>query len=145
MNNKFGDCCNCPALIDGRFFTRYDDRIEIDLELMKKNNITDSLALRKYLIDNASSIIDSNIKDIETNYKCNYNKPNQDQSAAPINTSYYVSGPYSDPTETLAPFDSLSNKLSGNAVPIDVNSNIPASKIALPMPTVERVGRQLKQ
>jgi len=144
MNNKFGDCCNCPALVDGRFFTRYDDRIEIDLEIMKKNNITDSLALRKYLIENGSKIIDSNIKNIETSHKCNYNKP-VDQPTAPINTGYYVSGPYSDPTETLAPFDSLSNSLIGNAVPIDVNSNVPDSKIELPMASVERGNRQLKQ
>jgi len=105
MNNKFGDCCNCPALVDGRFFTRYDDRIELDLELMKKNNITDSLVFRKYLIDNASNLIDSNISTIETNYKCNYNKP-VDQPVAPINSGYYVSGPLSDPSDTLAPFDS---------------------------------------
>ena len=26
MNSKFGECCNCPALVDGRFFTEYRDR-----------------------------------------------------------------------------------------------------------------------
>jgi hypothetical protein len=108
MNNKFGDCCNCPAMVDGRFFTRYDDRIELDLELMKKNNISDSLVFRKYLIENASSLIDSNIKSIESSYKCNYNKP-ADQPAVPINAGFYVSGPLSDPTDTLAPFDSIAN------------------------------------
>jgi len=124
MNNKFGECCNCPALVDGRFFTRYDDRIEIDLELMKKNNISDSLTLRKYLIDNASKLIDSNIKSIESVYKCNYNKP-VDQPATSINNGYYVSGSLSDPSETLAPFDSLSNNLNNNP-PSIINNNMPA-------------------
>ena len=90
MNNKFGDCCNCPALVDGRFFTRYDDRIGLNIELMKKNTITDSLALRKYLIDNGANMIDSNIKNIEKTHKCNYNKK-EETPVAPINTSYYMS------------------------------------------------------
>jgi len=137
MNNKFGDCCNCPALVDGRFFTRYDDRIELDLEIMKNNNITDSLALRKFLIENGSNLINSNIKNIETSHKCNYNKP-VDQQVAPINTSYFVSGPQNDPNDKLAPFDSLSNSLSGNVVSVDLNSNVPPSKIVLPNTSYNR-------
>ena len=134
MNNKFGDCCNCPAMVDGRFLTRYDDRIELNLEIMKKNNITDSLVLRKYLIENASNLIDSNIKNIETTHKCIYNKP-VDHPMVPINSGYYVSGPLSNPVEILAPFDSLSNSSpSSGLVPIN-----------LPMASVERIGSQLKQ
>ena len=106
MNNKFGECCDCPALIDGRFFTEYRDRDGVQFDLMKKNNITDSLVFRKYLIENASSLIESNIKSIEKTHKCNYNKP-IDAPAAPINNSYYVSGPFSDPNITLAPFNSM--------------------------------------
>jgi hypothetical protein len=124
MNNKFGDCCNCPALVDGRFLTRYDDRIEIDLELMKKNNITDSLVLRKYLIDNGAKLIESNIKDIEKTHKCNYNKK-EDTPVAPINSSYYIGTPFSDPTITYAPFDNLSNTLVNNTAPVSINSDIP--------------------
>lgn len=114
MNNKFGDCCNCPAMVDGRFFTRYDDRIELDIEIMKKNNISDSLALRKYLIDNGSKVIDSNIKNLESSHKCKYDKP-LNQPAVPINSGYYISGPLSDPTLTLAPFDSLNDNNSPSA------------------------------
>jgi hypothetical protein len=109
MNNKFGECCNCPVLEDGRYFTRYDDRIELDLEIMKKNNITDSLALRKYLIDNASNIIDSNIKTIETSYKCNYNNKQPSQSYGDISNGYFINNELSSPSEKLAPFDSLNN------------------------------------
>ena len=134
MNNKFGDCCNCPALVDGRFFTRFDDRIEVDLELMKKNNITDSLTFRKFLIDNGSNLIDSNIKNIEDNYKCNYNKK-QETPIASINTSYYVGSPFNDPTVNLAPFDSLSNPLGKNSEPISVNNIIPQPPMRLPVPS----------
>ena len=126
MNNKFGDCCNCPALVDGRFFTRYDDRIELELELMKKNNISDSLSLRKFLIDNGSNLIDSNIKNIEKTHKCNYNNK-QETPVAPINNGYYIGVPFNDPTITLAPFDNLSNPLIKNAEPISVNNNVPQS------------------
>ena len=108
MNNKFGDCCDCPALVDGRFFTEYRDRDGLQFDLMKKNNITDSLVFRKYLIENASSLIDSNIKSIEKTHKCNYNKP-VDSPSAPINTSYYVGSAFSDPKITLAPFNSIGN------------------------------------
>lgn len=130
MNNKFGDCCNCPPMVDGRFFTRYDDRIELNLEIMKKNNITDGLVLRKYLIDNASNIMNNNITSIEAAYKCNYTKQ-PDVPYGTINTGYFVSGPLSDPTITLAPFDSLSNS--------------PSVAITLPMATTERSVNQLKQ
>jgi hypothetical protein len=104
MNNKFGECCNCPALVDGRFLTRFDDRIGLNIEIMKKNNMNDSLTLRKYLIDNGASIIDSNIKNIEKTHKCNYNKK-EESPVAPINTSYYIGAPFNDPTLKLAPFD----------------------------------------
>jgi hypothetical protein len=134
MNNKFGECCNCPALVDGRFLTRYDDRIELDLEIMKKNNITDSLALRKFLIDNGANMIDSNIKSIEKSHKCNYNKK-QDTPIAPINTSHYIGTAFNDPTLNLAPFDSLSNPLISNQIPVPVNNDIPPSTIKIPVPS----------
>lgn len=134
MNNKFGECCNCPALVDGRFLTRYDDRIELDLEIMKKNNITDSLALRKFLIENGANMIDSNIKSIEKSHKCNYNKK-QDTPIAPINTSHYIGNAFNDPTLSLAPFDSLSNPLINNPQPVPVNNNIPPSTFKIPVPS----------
>ncbi|NDH69032.1 MAG: hypothetical protein EBY22_14235, partial [Gammaproteobacteria bacterium] len=137
MNNKFGECCDCPALIDGRFFTRYDDRIELDLELMKKNNITDSLTFRKFLIDNGASLIDSNIKNIEKTHKCKYNKK-EESPIAPINTSQYIGTQFNDPSLKLAPFDTLSNPLISNQQPITVNNDIPPSPINLPNSRVSK-------
>ena len=91
MNSKFGDCCNCPALVDGRFFTEFRDRDYLQFNLMKQNNITNSNDFRNYLISNGANLIASNISNIETNYKCNYNKP-RDQTTLAIDTSKYVSG-----------------------------------------------------
>ena len=92
MNSKFGDCCNCPALTDGRFFTEFRDRDYLQFNLMKQNNITDSNTFRNYLISNGASLISSNIGNIETNYKCKYNKPT-DQSTIPIDTSKFLTVP----------------------------------------------------
>ena len=75
MNSKFGECCNCPALVDGRFFTNWRDRDDLQYNIMKQNNLSNSNQFRDYLITNAANIISSNIKDIEKNYKCNYNTP----------------------------------------------------------------------
>lgn len=75
MNSKFGECCNCPALVDGRFFTNFRDRDDLQYNIMKQNNLSNSNQFRDYLIANANNIISSNIKDIEKNYKCNYNTP----------------------------------------------------------------------
>jgi hypothetical protein len=92
MNSKFGDCCNCPALVDGRFFTEFRDRDYLQFNLMKQNNITNSNDFRNFLISNANNLISSNIGNIETNYKCNYNKPT-DQSTMSADTSKYLTVP----------------------------------------------------
>ena len=76
MNSKFGDCCNCPALVDGRFFTEFRDRDALQFNIMKQNNITNNNEFRNYLISNGANMISSNIKNLENNYKCNYNSPN---------------------------------------------------------------------
>jgi hypothetical protein len=132
MNNKFGDCCNCPPLSDGRFLTRYDDRIELDLEIMKKNNIGNSLELRKYLIDNASNLIDSNIKNIEKSNKCNYNKP-ADQPYGAINNGYYVGETLSNPADTMYPFNTLSDASNSFSPSTSMNQfgNLPVGSVNL--------------
>ena len=92
MNSKFGECCNCPALVDGRFFTEFRDRDYLQFNLMKENNITNSNDFRNYLISNATNLISSNIGNIESNYKCKYNKPT-DQSNMSADTSKYLTVP----------------------------------------------------
>ena len=95
MNSKFGDCCNCPALIDARFFTEYRDRDELQFNIMKTNNITNSNDFRNYLIANGTNLIASNTKVLEDNYKCNYDKANSVNNSTPsssINAGKYING-----------------------------------------------------
>jgi len=116
MNSKFGDCCNCPALVDGRFFTEFRDRDALQFNIMKQNNITNNNDFRNYLITNATSLISSNIGNIENNYKCKYNNQGN-QFTLPINSSQniYVSAPtssevdgYSEPISmTVGKFNNI--------------------------------------
>ena len=103
MNSKFGECCNCPALVDGRFFTNFRDRDDLQYNIMKQNNLSNSNQFRDYLISNASNIISSNIKDIEKNYKCNYNTPTN-QTVISADNGGYVNGPLNDPSDNKGVF-----------------------------------------
>ena len=67
MNSKFGECCNCPALESGRFFTEYRDRDALQFNIMKANNLTNSNQFRDYLIKNGTTIMASNTKVLEDN------------------------------------------------------------------------------
>ena len=108
MNSKFGDCCNCPALVDGRFFTEYADRDTLQFNIMKNNNLNNSNEFRNYLITNGTNVINTNISSLETNYKCKYEKPNN-QTNIEINTGKYLNTLLDDPIQNTAPFpDSVS-------------------------------------
>jgi hypothetical protein len=91
MNSKFGECCNCPVLEDGRFFTEYRDRDALQFNIMKANNITNSNQFREYLIKNGTTIMASNTKVLEDNYKCNYNNK-MVTTTLPINTGKFLNG-----------------------------------------------------
>ena len=98
MNSKFGECCNCPALVDGRYFTEYRDRDALQFNIMKDNNITNSNDFRNYLIANGTKLMANNTNVLETNYKCNYNLNN------PTPTTSIQNGKFLDekPQEDLA-------------------------------------------
>ena len=115
MNSKFGECCNCPALVDGRFFTNWRDRDDLQYNIMKQNNLSNSNQFRDYLISNAANIISSNIKDIEKNYKCNYNTP-ANQTVINADNGGFVNGPLNDPSDNKAIF--------GASVPVTVSTPV---------------------
>jgi hypothetical protein len=104
MNSKFGECCNCPALVDGRFFTEYRDRDALQFNLMKDNNLTNSNAFRNYLIANGTSLMSNNTKDLETKYKCNYNIQNPTPVISIQNAGFINETPMENLKETNAPF-----------------------------------------
>ena len=93
MNSKFGECCNGPALIDGRYFTNYQDRDALQFDIMKANNISNSNEFRNYLISNGTTIMSGNTQMLEQNYKCNYNKK-MDTPTTSIDTSRFLDGKY---------------------------------------------------
>ena len=109
MNSKFGDCCNCPALVDGRYFTEYADRDTLQFNIMKNNNLTNSNQFRNFLITNGANLISSNISTLETNYKCKYEKPN-DQTTIDVNSAKYLTTVLDEPTLNLAPFPENQSK-----------------------------------
>jgi len=109
MNSKFGECCNCPALVDGRYFTEYRDRDALQFDLMKNNNLTNSNQFRDYLINNGTNLMSSTIQMLETNYKCNYNNKNPTPSA-PVDTSRFIDGNVlPDLTDNAGIFNSNNN------------------------------------
>ena len=95
MNSKFGECCNCPALIDGRYFTNYQDRDALQFDIMKENNISNSNAFRNYLIANGTTIMSGNTQMLEKNYKCNYNNK-METPVTSIDSSKFIDGKYSE-------------------------------------------------
>jgi len=133
MNSKFGDCCNCPALVDGRFFTEFRDRDYLQFNLMKENNITNSNDFRKFLISNASSLISSNIGNIEASHKCKYNKPTDEQTI-PIDSSKFLTVPSELKSTEVS--GNMSRPVSGDMYsPIDnsfVEMNVPVSRSKSP-------------
>jgi len=116
MNSKFGECCNCPALVDGRFFTNFRDRDDLQYNIMKENKLANSNQFRDYLIANASNIISSNIKDIEKNYKCNYNTPTT-RTLISADNGGYINGPLNDPTDNKGSFASSDPTVSASLAP----------------------------
>ena len=117
MNSKFGDCCNCPALVDGRYFTEYRDRDALQFNIMKENNITNSNQFRDYLINNGTNLMGSTLAMLETNYKCNYNIQNSTPTL-PIDTGKFLDGNIiPDLTKNIGEFPSATASPSANVMP----------------------------
>ena len=91
MNSKFGECCNCPVLEDGRFFTEYRDRDALQFNIMKSNNLTNSNQFREFLIKNGTTLMANNTKVLEDSYKCNYNNKIP-VTTSPIDAGRYLNG-----------------------------------------------------
>jgi hypothetical protein len=77
LNNKFGECCGCPALVnDDRLFNNYvSSRLRND-QIRKSLNITDSHTYRSILQTASQNFIGDDIKRIE-NSRCKSNDKNK--------------------------------------------------------------------
>ena len=57
LNNKFGKCCSCPALMsDGRLFTSYVPHKEHNNSLMKQLGVSNSIEYKTVLQNNGETI-----------------------------------------------------------------------------------------
>jgi hypothetical protein len=71
LNNKFGECCSCPALIsDGRLFTSYVPRKDFNNQLMKQIKVTNNNDYREFLQNNGDKIIASIQETLDSSIKC---------------------------------------------------------------------------
>jgi len=77
LNNKFGECCDCPALMNGdRLFNNYvSSRIQND-QIRKSLKLPDSHSYRKILQNDAQDFINNDIKRME-NIRCKSNSKNK--------------------------------------------------------------------
>ena len=74
-DNKFGECCNCPALMsDGRLVTNYISTPKLVENLKKINNITDEHEFRMFLQKNASNILKQQQEFLLKNKTCDFSK-----------------------------------------------------------------------
>lgn len=76
LNNKFGNCCGCPALNDAREFTEHRSPSIYNNEMMKTMGKTNSNDYRESLQSNGESIIRNIYNNFENNYKCKNNGSN---------------------------------------------------------------------
>lgn len=74
-DNKFGECCNCPALMsDGRFITNYISTPKLVANLKEMNNITDENEFRLFLQKNATNLISKQKEFLLKNKACDFSK-----------------------------------------------------------------------
>ncbi len=72
-DNKFGECCKCPALMDdSRLFTNYLLNSKLNSYVKKVNGITDDNMYRLFLQKNGSKIMNNERTFMSTNKRCNF-------------------------------------------------------------------------
>ena len=91
-DNKFGQCCKCPAMMGGdRAVTNYLLNSKLNAYVKKLSCTKTSHETRLYLQQNAETIISNEQKYLNNTYKCNSEKLNANSKC---NTyKYAVSDP----------------------------------------------------
>jgi hypothetical protein len=89
LNNKFGSCCNCPALMsDGRLFTSYISRKDYNQQLMKELNVTNSIEYKDALQSQASFLMEKSFNEAKNNFVCKSNDKNTFNKVIDINAYF---------------------------------------------------------
>jgi hypothetical protein len=74
-DNKFGECCNCPAKMnDGRLHTNYMLNSKLVSYIKEVNGIKNDTDFRRFLQNNGNTIRKNENDFIEKNKKCDFSK-----------------------------------------------------------------------
>jgi len=72
-DNRFGECCKCPALMDdSRLFTNYLPSSKLNQYVKKVNNISNENEYRAFLQKNGSKIMNNERSFMSLNKRCNF-------------------------------------------------------------------------
>lgn len=89
LNNKFGICCACPGnLSDGRLFTSYMPRKDLNNNMMRDLNAKNSNQYREILQTHGISISETLQTQLEKDYKCHNNGNNKFYQVDDINDHF---------------------------------------------------------
>lgn len=72
-DNRYGNCCNCPArMSDGRIFTNWVADERINYYIQSANNIYDSTEYRLFLQSNADKLMNTDLDFLNSKKRCNF-------------------------------------------------------------------------
>ncbi len=97
MNTSTPAVLQCPPLMnDGRHGTDYRPNADINLTIQQSNKLQDSNDYRSFLVNNATAIMQQNLKQFEQTASCMpYNKTVDPNGADAVWTGYDESVKYS--------------------------------------------------
>ena len=73
FNNKFGECCQCPALMsDGRLYTNYMLNSSLVSYIKEVNGLKNDTEFRHFLQKNGNDILKKEKTFLEKNKICNF-------------------------------------------------------------------------
>ncbi len=83
MNNSTPAPLECPPVMnDGRHGTDYRPNADINVTIQNNNNLQDSNAYRSFLVNNASAIMQQNLKQFEQTASCMPNNKTVDPNGS---------------------------------------------------------------
>ncbi len=86
LNNKFGKCCSCPALMsDGRLFTSYMPHKQYNNNMMKELGASNSIEYKSILQNNGNVIRNDMLSKLEASVMCKNNDTNKFYQQVDIN------------------------------------------------------------
>lgn len=73
LNNKFGQCCKCPGLMNyNRDLTQWESSKIYEIELMNRLKLNNIVDYKINLQDNTEKILNNTITEYNNNYRCQH-------------------------------------------------------------------------